>query len=57
LTDLILLDVEMPLMSGIEVCETLKRDPTRSHIPVLMMTGNLARDIVYRRSGLEHSQS
>ena len=48
LTDLILVDVEMPRMSGIAVCETLKRDPRRSHIPVLMMTGNLARDVAYR---------
>ena len=37
--ELVLLDVEMPRMSGLAVCEALKRDPTRRHLPVLMMTG------------------
>ena len=45
-TDLILLDVDMPRLGGIAVCESLKRDPTRCHIPVLMMTGNLNREVL-----------
>jgi CheY-like chemotaxis protein len=44
-TDLILIDVDMPLMDGITVCETLKRDPMRRHIPVLIMTGRPTHEI------------
>jgi DNA-binding response OmpR family regulator len=36
--DLILLDVIMPGRSGIEVCATLKTDPTTASIPVIFIT-------------------
>lgn len=36
--DLILLDIMMPRMSGYEVCEQIKSDPTNQAIPVLMVT-------------------
>jgi len=36
--DLILLDVELPLMNGYEVCRRLKQDPRTSDIPVLFVT-------------------
>ena len=39
--DLILLDVRMPKMSGIEVLRTLKRDYPLSTIPVIMLSGLL----------------
>ena len=44
---LVLMDVEMPRMSGIEACEELKADPLRAALPVLLMTAgavDLARD-------------
>ena len=37
--DIILADVVMPGMSGYEVCEAVKQDPTLCHIPVLLLTG------------------
>lgn len=37
--DLILLDVAMPDLSGIEVCRILKTDPDTRHIPVLLISG------------------
>jgi PleD family two-component response regulator len=37
--DLLILDVDMPRMSGIEVCRTVKSNPFTERIPVLMLTG------------------
>ncbi|TME86248.1 MAG: response regulator [Chloroflexi bacterium] len=37
--DLILMDVEMPVMNGHDACKRLKLDPLTAEIPVLMMTG------------------
>lgn len=36
--DIILLDVMMPDMSGFEVCQHLKEDPTTNLIPIIMVT-------------------
>jgi diguanylate cyclase (GGDEF)-like protein len=38
--DLILLDVDMPEMSGFDVCKALKADPELSMIPVLFLSGS-----------------
>jgi diguanylate cyclase (GGDEF)-like protein len=38
--DLILLDVDMPQLSGFEVCQRLKADPSTAHIPVVFLTGS-----------------
>ncbi|MBI4397319.1 MAG: response regulator transcription factor [Elusimicrobia bacterium] len=40
LPSLITLDVNLPQMSGIEVCQALKRDPKTCSIPILIITGN-----------------
>ncbi len=36
--DLILLDLMLPKLSGLEVCRSLKADPETSKIPVIMLT-------------------
>jgi diguanylate cyclase (GGDEF)-like protein len=37
--DLILLDVEMPGLSGFETCKRLKADPTMVDVPIIFITG------------------
>jgi class 3 adenylate cyclase len=44
LPDLVLLDLDMPVMDGYEVCERLKADPATLDIPVLMLTAWSAPD-------------
>ena len=36
--DLVLLDVLLPGVDGLEVCRILKRNPTTADIPVIMLT-------------------
>jgi CheY-like chemotaxis protein len=36
---LVLLDVMLPKMSGLDVVKALKKDPTTASIPVMMLTG------------------
>src|SRR6266581_1920156 len=35
---LIVLDLMLPKMSGLEICKILKSDPATRHIPILMLT-------------------
>lgn len=42
--DLILLDAEMPGLSGFQVCEALKTDPALADIPVIFVTSHTGLD-------------
>jgi len=51
LPDLILLDIMMPKMDGIEVCRRLKSDPAVPFMPIVMVTAKAdSKDVV---AGLE----
>ena len=49
--DLVLSDVAMPCMDGIELCRHLKSDLATSHIPVVLLTARSA--LMYKIDGLE----
>jgi CheY-like chemotaxis protein len=36
--DIVISDVMMPLLGGIELCNMLKADPSTAHIPVVLMS-------------------
>jgi CheY-like chemotaxis protein/anti-sigma regulatory factor (Ser/Thr protein kinase) len=51
LPDVIISDVVMQPMSGIELCQKIKGDPALGHIPVILVTGNASTEA--RLSGVE----
>ncbi|MCC5647661.1 response regulator [Nostoc sp. CHAB 5824] len=44
--DLLILDVEMPHINGIELCQVVRNDPYWKFLPVLFLVDNLSADIV-----------
>ncbi|MBD2534219.1 response regulator [Nostoc flagelliforme FACHB-838] len=44
--DLLILDVEMPHVNGIELCQVVRNDPYWKFLPVLFLVDNLSADIV-----------
>ncbi|HEU4621656.1 MAG TPA: diguanylate cyclase [Burkholderiaceae bacterium] len=43
--DLVLLDAQMPRMSGFRVCAELKRDPRMADVPIIFVTGHQDEEV------------
>lgn len=41
---LIFTDISMPIMDGIQLCDTLQADSTLKHIPIVLLTASLQRE-------------
>ncbi len=55
LPDLIVLDIMLPALDGLSVCRIIRKDPTTSHIPIIMLTarGTEVDKIVGLESGAD----
>lgn len=49
--DLVLVDLDLPDISGIEVCRRLKADPTLTDVPIIFLTGY--SDIMFEAQAFE----
>ncbi len=46
--DIVLMDVEMPIMNGYDACSIIKADPIYGYVPVVMITGHEDKESVER---------
>jgi CheY-like chemotaxis protein len=46
LPDVIILDIMMPEMDGLEVCRRLKQNPQTCHLPIVMLTAYSGPDLL-----------
>lgn len=44
--DLLILDVDMPYLSGIELCQAVRTDPNWQGLPILFLTAHRARETI-----------
>ena len=42
--DAVITDVDMPHMTGLQLCQEIRRDPELRHIPVVVVSGSLDED-------------
>jgi putative two-component system response regulator len=50
--DLVLLDIEMPGMTGFEVMEMIKKMPGTQNVPVIFVTAHVTKELIARAIGL-----
>jgi two-component system alkaline phosphatase synthesis response regulator PhoP len=50
--DLIILDLNLPVVNGLDVCRILRSRPDTPHVPIIMLTARTSEDD--RVAGLEH---
>lgn len=50
--DIVLLDVSMPFVTGIEVLRELKKNPSWKDIPVIMLTNLSEREVISQTSDI-----
>jgi DNA-binding response OmpR family regulator len=48
--DMVLLDIELPSVDGVEVGKQLKNDPSTQCIPIIMITGHTEGEKLFRES-------
>ncbi|MCX5701186.1 MAG: response regulator [Candidatus Omnitrophica bacterium] len=46
--DLVLLDILMPKIDGLKVCQTIRKDPSKARIPIIMLTAKDRSDDIHK---------
>ncbi|MBB4638913.1 response regulator [Longimicrobium terrae] len=46
--DLLVLDIDMPHLNGIELCRVVRSDPEWRHVPIVFLTARSDADTIYR---------
>jgi CheY-like chemotaxis protein len=50
--DLVVTDVQMPYLDGLNLAEAIRADPKTHHMPIVVLTGYVAESVTQRTGGL-----